>query len=139
MAKQAVIEKVAELSVPTATRKREKGEKPKSKTPIKQKCIECGVGYTAEKQVYANGEIVITPKRCEPCQCAKVVGYRVDIIEDKIKLLGNLKARVNKEYGRKGLDAIIASINQFTTDLADRYSGTTIKKVGGFDLKKIKA
>ena len=137
MARQEVIEKVAELSLPT--RKRTKGEKPETKTPIKQKCQDCGADYTAEKQVYANGEIVITPKRCEPCQCAKVVGYRVDIIESKIKLLGNLKARVFKHYGRIGLDGITAQVGQFAEDLADRYSGTTTKKVGGFDLKKVKA
>ena len=135
MAKVEVIEKVAELSPPTVTRKRFKGEKPESKTPIKQNCLDCGMAYDAEKQIYANGEIVITPKRCEPCQCSKVTDYRVDMIVDKVKLLGNLKTRIFKEYGKDGLQAVLNELSKAVTELADRYSGTSTKKVGGFSLK----
>jgi len=136
---QAVIEQVAKLSAEVAvTRKRFKGEKPKSKTPIKQNCQDCKTEYMAEEQIYDNGEIVITPKRCEPCQCAKVTEYRVDIIVDKVKLLGNLKTRIVKEFGKDGLQAVLDELSGAITELADRYSGTSVKKVGGFSLKKTK-
>ena len=100
---------------------------------VKAKCIECKTEYEATKTVYENGDVVISPQRCEPCQITHLTNGRVNTTIKKIQLLGNLKTRLSKEQR----DAVITAITAEVEVLMDRYSGSTIK-ASAFDLKKIK-
>ena len=116
---------------------REKKERGQVKTidVVKEKCLECKAEYEATKTTYENGDIVISPQRCVPCQTAHLTNLRVNKTIKDLSLLGNLKARLN-EPGQR--DAVITAITVAVEVLMDRYSGSTIK-ASAFDLKKIKA
>ena len=116
------------------TRKRQKGEKPERIEPLKRKCDVCGAEYTATKQFYANGDIVITPPRCENCQTVHITNLRVNKAIKDFQLLGNLKARLSDVQRQAVIDVLSAEFNS----LLDRYSGSTVK-ASAFDLKKVKA
>ena len=96
-------------------------------------CKECGVKHAATKTTYENGEIVISPMRCIPCQTAHLTNLRVNKTIKDLSLLGNLRTRLSKEQR----DAVITAITAEVEVLMDRYSGSTIK-ASAFDLKKIK-
>ena len=102
---------------------------------VKEKCLECKADYEGTKTVYENGDIVISPQRCEPCQIIHLTNGRVNTAIKKIQLLGNLKARL-KEPGQR--DAVITAITAAVETLMDRYAGNTVQ-ASAFDLKKIKA
>lgn len=102
--------------------------------PVPAKCKDCGADYTANKNTYENGDIVISPARCEPCQIAVVANLRVANAEKAIALLGNIAKRLNPAQKQVILDYVAGC----TTTLADRYSGTAIA-ASAFDLRKVKA
>lgn len=98
------------------------------------KCIDCSAVYESTKTVYENGDVVISPKRCEPCQTAHLTNLRVNKTIKDISLLGNLKARLSETER----EAILQAIGTSFQALADRYTGSTVK-ASAFDLKKVKA
>jgi len=102
---------------------------------VKSKCKECKAEYEATKTTYENGEIVISPMRCVPCQTAHLTNLRVNKTIKDISLLGNLKARLNKPGQR---DAVIGVITAAVETLMDRFAGNAIQ-ASAFDLKKVKA
>ena len=101
---------------------------------VKGKCIECKAEYEGTKTTYENGDIVISPQRCVPCQTAHLTNLRVNKTIKDLSLLGNLRTRLTKEQR----DAVITAITAEVEVLMDRYSGSTIK-ASAFDLKKVKA
>lgn len=101
---------------------------------VKGKCIECNSEYEATRTTYENGEVVISPMRCKPCQTAHLTNLRVNKTIKDIDLLGNLKTRLNKEQREAITDAVGEAFN----GLLDRYSGSNIKALA-FDLNKVKA
>ena len=115
---------------------REKKERGQVKTidVVKAKCLECKADYEAMKTTYDNGDIVISPMRCVPCQTAHLTNLRVNKTIKDLSLLGNLRTRLTKEQR----DAVITAITAEVEVLMDRYSGSTVK-ASAFDLKKVKA
>ena len=113
--------------------KRERG-KVISIDMAKEKCLECKVEYDATKTAYQNGDVVISPKRCVPCQTIHLTNLRVNKTIKDLSLLGNLKARLVQPGQR---DAVITAITTAVEALMDRYSGSTVK-ASAFDLKKVK-
>ena len=115
---------------------REKKERGQVKTidVVKAKCLECKAEYEATKTVYENGDVVISPQRCVPCQTAHLTNLRVNKTIKDLSLLGNLRTRLGKEQR----DAVITAITAEVEVLMDRYSGSTVK-ASAFDLKKVKA
>lgn len=101
---------------------------------VKEKCLDCKAEYEATKTTYENGDIVISPQRCEPCQIVHLTNGRVNTTIKKIQLLGNLKARL-KEPGQR--DAVITAITAAVETLMDRFAGNTVQ-ANAFDLKKVK-
>ena len=101
---------------------------------VKAKCIECKTEYEATKTTYENGDIVISPQRCEPCQITHLTNGRVNTTIKKIQLLGNLKNRLGKEQR----DAVITAITAEVEVLMDRYAGTATS-ASKFDLKSVSA
>ena len=101
---------------------------------VKEKCIDCKAEYEGTKTTYENGDIVISPQRCVPCQTAHLTNLRVNKTIKDLQLLGNLKARLN-EPGQR--DAVIGVITAAVETLMDRFAGNTIQ-ASAFDLKKVK-
>jgi len=97
------------------------------------KCIACGAKYESTKTVYNNGDVVISPQRCIPCQTAHLTNLRVNKTIKDIQLLGNLKLRLSDIQRQAILDVISNEFN----GLCDRYSGSVVK-ASAFDLKKVK-
>ena len=95
-------------------------------------CKVCQVMHNATKIVYANGDAVISPMRCETCQTNYLTNLRVDNTLKQIKLLGNLKSRLSANQR----DAITTAIAIEVQVLLDRFAGTAITQ-SGFDLAKI--
>lgn len=116
-----------------AKEKRERGQV-KTIDVVKEKCIECKAEYEGTKTTYENGDIVVSPMRCIPCQTAHLTNLRVNKTIKDFQLLGNLKARLSSEQRTAVIDALT---NEFNT-LLDRYAGSTIK-ASTFDLKNVKA
>ena len=101
---------------------------------VKEKCIDCKAGYEGTKTTYENGDIVVSPMRCVPCQTAHLTNLRVNKTIKDLQLLGNLKSRLN-EPGQR--DAVIGVITAAVETLMDRFAGNTVH-ASAFDLKKIK-
>ena len=104
---------------------------------VKQKCQDCQAEYDARKTTFDNGDITISPPRCEPCQIAHLTSVRVDAITEKMKLLGNLKPRISASYGNDGLSAVLANIQLAYENLLDRFSNAPQATTKKFDLRKI--
>ena len=101
---------------------------------VKEKCIDCKAEYKGTKTTYENGDIVVSPLRCVPCQTAHLTNLRVNKTIKDLSLLGNLKNRLN-EPGQR--DAVISVITAAVETLMDRFAGNTVQ-ASAFDLKKIK-
>ena len=115
-----------------ARTKSERGEKVSTVDIANNECLVCGKTHDATKTVYANGDIVVSPMRCEVCQTNHLTNLRVNGTIEKFKHLGNLKSRLSG----KQRDAIIAVIAQELQVLMDKYAGTAVS-TRGFDLSKI--
>lgn len=107
----------------------------KSMEIVKAKCIvkDCNKEYEANKSVFDNGDILISPPRCPVCQTAHLTNLRVNKTIKDLSLLGNLKTRLT-EIQR---EAVVNAVGIAFQSLMDRYSGTTVKS-SAFDLKKVK-
>lgn len=116
-----------------AKKKLERGQV-KTIDVVKGKCIECKAEYEGTKTTYENGDIVISPMRCIPCQTAHLTNLRVNKTIKDLQLLGNLKTRLN-EPGQR--DAVIGVITAAVETLMDRFAGNTMQ-ASAFDLKKVK-
>ena len=101
---------------------------------VKSKCIECKGEYEATKTTYENGDIVVSPMRCVPCQTAHLTNLRVNHTIKQIQLLGNLKARLTTEQR----DAVAMVIGNELQVLLDRFAGTATS-ASKFDLKSVLA
>lgn len=101
---------------------------------VKNKCKDCGTDHEATKSEFDNGDIVISPPRCKPCQTAHLTNLRVNKTIKDFQLLGNLKARLS-DVQREAVVDVIASQVQI---LCDKYAGSTVQ-ASAFDLKKVKA
>lgn len=99
------------------------------------KCIDCNNVYESTKTVYENGDVVISPQRCKPCQTAYLTNLRVNKTIKDLQLLGNLKARLKSDAARK---VVVDAIGAEFKVLLDRYSGSTVVS-SAFDLKKAMA
>ncbi len=95
-------------------------------------CKDCGTKHEASKTVWTNGDIVISPMRCKPCQTAYLTNLRVNHTIKDIQLLGNLKSRLDS--GQR--EAITTAVGNELQVLLDRYAGTAVSAVK-FDLKKV--
>ena len=104
----------------------------KSSTPVKNKCKDCGTEYMANKVEYSNGDVIITPPRCESCQIRHLTNIRVGKVLKDLDLVGNLKLRLTKAQRAAIIDAITNKLNE----VYERFSGVVIAQ-GGFDLAKI--
>lgn len=100
---------------------------------VKNKCKDCGIEYQANKSVFDNGDVVISPPRCTVCQTAHLTNLRVNKTLKDFQLLGNLKNRLSEVQREAVIEALSTEFN----GLIDRYSGSTIKS-SAFDLKKVK-
>jgi len=96
-------------------------------------CKDCGAKHSAIKTTWTNGDVVVSPPRCKPCQTAHLTNLRVNHTIKDIQLLGNLKARLTTEQ-REAVATVIGNELQV---LLDRYAGTATSAVK-FDLKKVK-
>lgn len=94
-------------------------------------CKDCGAQHAATKVTWTNGDIVISPPRCKPCQTAHLTNLRVNHTIKDIQLLGNLKARLTTD-GREAITTIIGDELQV---LLDRFAGTATS-ANKFELKK---
>jgi hypothetical protein len=95
-------------------------------------CKDCGAKHQAIKTTWTNGDIVVSPPRCKPCQTAHLTNLRVNHTIKDIQLLGNLKARLSPEQ-REAVATVIGNELQV---LLDRYAGTAMSAMK-FDLKKV--
>lgn len=96
-------------------------------------CKDCGEKHEATKVTWTNGDIVISPPRCKPCQTAYLTNLRVNHTIKDIQLLGNLKGRLTKEER----EAVTTAIGNELQVLLDRYAGTAVSAVK-FNLKAVK-
>jgi len=104
----------------------------------KNTCKECGKVYIAKKTTYKNGDVVISPERCDLCQTNHLVGVRMSKVVDGLKGLSNLKNRINTHFGSKGKDAIKDTIAMELKSMLDTlYSTQTKTAKTGFSLKSI--
>lgn len=115
-----------------AKKKLERGQV-KTIDMVKEKCIECKAEYEGTKTTYENGDIVVSPMRCVPCQTKHLTNLRVNKTIKDFQLLGNLKTRLSDVQR----EAIVNVIGNQLQVLLDRYSGSTIK-ASAFDLGKVK-
>ncbi len=97
-------------------------------------CKDCGTQHAATKITWANGDVVISPPRCKPCQTAHLTNLRVNHTIKDIQLLGNLKARLTTEQR----DAVTIVIGNELQVLLDRFAGTATS-ASKFDLKAVSA
>lgn len=97
-------------------------------------CKDCGAKHAAMKTTWTNGDVVISPPRCKPCQTAHLTNLRVNNTIKQIQLLGNLKARLTLEQR----DAIAMVIGNELQVLLDRFAGTATS-ASKFDLKSVSA
>lgn len=100
---------------------------------VQNKCKVCQVEYEARKATYENGEIVISPSRCPKCQTAHLTNLRVNKTLKDIKLLGNLKTRLEPKHREAIVDALANELKV----LMDRYAGSTVA-ASAFDIANIK-
>jgi len=96
-------------------------------------CKDCGAKHEAVKTTWTNGDIVISPPRCKPCQTAHLTNLRVNGTIKDIQLLGNLKNRLTPEQR----EAVATTIGNELQVLLDRFAGTATSAMK-FDLKKVK-
>lgn len=95
-------------------------------------CKDCGTQHAATKVTWTNGDIVISPPRCKPCQTAHLTNLRVNHTIKDIQLLGNLKGRLTPEQR----DAVTVVIGNELQVLLDRFAGTATS-ANKFDLKSV--
>jgi len=95
-------------------------------------CKDCGAKHEAMKTTWINGDVVISPPRCKPCQTAHLTNLRVNHTIKQIQLLGNLKARLTTEQR----DAVASVIGNELQVLLDRFAGTAMS-ASKFDLKRV--
>ncbi len=97
-------------------------------------CKDCQTQHAATKVTWTNGDVVISPPRCVPCQTAHLTNLRVDHTLKQIQLLGNLKSRLSvKQRG-----AITSAVANELQVLLDRFAGTATS-ANKFNLKAIEA
>ena len=113
--------------------KKERGQV-KTIDVVKDKCLECKAEYDATRTTYENGDIVVSPMRCVPCQTAHLTNLRVNKTIKDFQLLGNLKTRLSDVQRTAVIDTLTNEFN----GLLDRYSGSIVK-ASAFDLRKVKA
>lgn len=101
------------------------------KVELTRKCDNCGIDYDATQSTYENGEVVISPKRCEDCQTKHLTDGRVNKAIKDIQLLGNLKVRLSVNQR----EAIVEAIKMELQTMLDRFAGAVVK-AGGFSLPK---
>jgi len=116
-----------------AKQKKERGQV-KTIDIVKEKCIECKAEYEATKTIYENGDVVISPQRCIPCQTAHLTNLRVNKTIKDFQLLGNLKTRLSDVQRQAVIEAVSGAFNV----MIDKYSGSIVK-ASAFDLRKVKA
>ena len=97
-------------------------------------CKDCGAKHEAIKTTWTNGDVVISPPRCKPCQTAYLTNLRVNHTIKDIQLLGNLKGRLTAEQ-RKAVSTAIGNELQV---LLDRFAGTAVSAIK-FNLKIVSA
>lgn len=97
-------------------------------------CKDCGAKHAATKVTWTNGDVVISPPRCKPCQTAYLTNLRVNNTIKQIQLLGNLKARLTPEQR----DAVSLVIGNELQVLLDKFAGTAMS-ASKFDLKAVSA
>ncbi len=126
------------LELPKAKRKRN-GEHSKENVVSKEVDIpavctetDCSIQYKAVRITFKNGDVILSPTRCEDCQTAYLANLRVNKVLAGIKHLGNIKSRLSIPQR----DAIVKAIHNELTVLLDVYAGTAIS-TGGFDITKI--
>ena len=95
-------------------------------------CKDCGAKHGAMKTTWTNGDIVISPPRCKPCQTAYLTNLRVNHTIKDIQLLGNLKGRLTAEQR----EAVSTAIGNELQVLLDRFAGTAVSAIS-FDLKAV--
>lgn len=133
MAKQDVIEQVAELSTPVTVAPVGRPKRELVSTiEIARTCKDCGAKYTANQNTYKDGTVIITPPRCKGCQTAHVTNGRVNRVITGYKHIGNLKARLQPSER----EAIINVLGNELKVLMDVFAGNSVS-VGGFNLKNI--
>ena len=93
-------------------------------------CKDCGAKHEAMKTTWTNGDVVISPPRCKPCQTEYLTNLRVDHTVKQIQLLGNLKSRLSAEQ-REVVTTVIGNELQV---LLDRFAGTAMSSAK-FNLK----
>lgn len=129
MAKQNVVEQVAELPAVKAGRPKRELD---NTVEVPRTCKECGVKYTASQNTYKDGTVVITPPRCKPCQTIHVVDGRVNKAITSFKHIGNCKARLTPQER----DVILGVLGNELKVLMDVFAGNSVS-VQGFSLKNI--
>lgn len=97
-------------------------------------CKVCGAKHPAMKTVWTNGDIVISPPRCKPCQTTHLTNLRVNHTIKQIQLLGNLKNRLTPEQR----EAVAAAVGNELQVLLDRFAGTAMSAMK-FDLSAVSA
>ena len=97
-------------------------------------CKDCSEKHEAMKTTWTNGDIVISPPRCKPCQTAYLTNLRVNHTIKDIQLLGNLKGRLTAEQR----EAVSTAIGNELQVLLDRFAGTAVSAVS-FNLKSVSA
>ncbi len=97
-------------------------------------CKDCQTKHEAIKTTWTNGDIVISPPRCKPCQTAHLTNLRVNHTIKQIQLLGNLKARLTVEQR----EAVLTVISNELQVLLDRFAGTATS-ANKFDLAAVSA
>lgn len=97
-------------------------------------CKDCSAKHQAIKTTWTNGDIVVSPPRCKPCQTAHLTNLRVNHTIKDIQLLGNLKGRLTPEQ-REAVATVIGNELQV---LLDRFAGTAMSATR-FDLKAVSA
>ncbi len=88
-------------------------------------CKDCGAKHEAMKTTWTNGDVVISPPRCKPCQTAYLTNLRVNHTIKDIQLLGNLKGRLTAEQR----EAVSTAIGNELQVLLDRFAGTAVSAV----------